>query len=403
MQSWAYPADEESPFTLTTDGNPCHFPFTYKGDTYTECTPVDNGNQPWCSLTASYEYYNSRGNCSTDTWILTHTPPGLGAIVPLSSDLSAIIFAVFYIIYICECRGCHTKKYLTNIIKDPRVFAGSIHETCTSLPASVCIAVSCSHQETTHSTDSDGNRTSSTKTVVTYSASLPLAWTGLSDTSDFAGMSLAEVEAAVQDWGQTNRALLEVDQTWSLTDTDGSLKRACTQAHAENRHRDTSCSVCVQDAKPQSFRACRSLQVHDMIGAVSLEAFWISSVLLLTIPFRVYFETWTGKVKLAYVKSMSGATLAAPTQPGVAAAMVAAQTQPVVAAAGQQQQGALPAPTVVAAVAVVVAPAPAPAMATDDATATASVAAPAGHHFCTSCGAKLETAAKFCSGCGTHM
>ena len=58
------------------------------------------------------------------------TPTYLGAIAPLSSDLSAIIFAVFYII-----RGCHTKKYLKNIIKDPRVFAGSIHETCNSLPA----------------------------------------------------------------------------------------------------------------------------------------------------------------------------------------------------------------------------------------------------------------------------
>jgi hypothetical protein len=54
-----------------------------------------------------------------------------------------------------------------------------------------------------------------------------------------------------------------------------------------------------------------------------------------------------------------------------------------------------------------VAVAPSPATAADDATATAtaSVAAPAGapgHHFCTSCGAKLETAVTFCSGCGIH-
>ena len=30
-------------------GTPCTFPFTYRGETYTSCTTVDNGGIPWCS------------------------------------------------------------------------------------------------------------------------------------------------------------------------------------------------------------------------------------------------------------------------------------------------------------------------------------------------------------------
>lgn len=34
----------------------CHFPFTYRGKAYTDCTTDgDNGNIPWCSLTPDYK------------------------------------------------------------------------------------------------------------------------------------------------------------------------------------------------------------------------------------------------------------------------------------------------------------------------------------------------------------
>ena len=37
------------------DTTNCVLPFTYKGNTYTNCTTDgDNGNRPWCSLTSDY-------------------------------------------------------------------------------------------------------------------------------------------------------------------------------------------------------------------------------------------------------------------------------------------------------------------------------------------------------------
>eukprot|EP01046_Picozoa_sp_COSAG06_P048156 COSAG06_NODE_7142_length_2614_cov_2.351889_2_plen_629_part_01 len=46
------------------EGSNCLFPFTYGGVQYNECTSVDNGNTPWCSLEDTYA--SLWGNCVCD-------------------------------------------------------------------------------------------------------------------------------------------------------------------------------------------------------------------------------------------------------------------------------------------------------------------------------------------------
>jgi len=48
----------------TTQGDPCHFPFEYRGVTYTECTRTFYG-RPWCSTTTDYGLDEKWGYCDT--------------------------------------------------------------------------------------------------------------------------------------------------------------------------------------------------------------------------------------------------------------------------------------------------------------------------------------------------
>jgi hypothetical protein len=135
-------------------------------------------------------------------------------------------------------------------------------------------------------------------------------------------MSLAEIQGEIHDWGKSSRVLIEVDATFKLLDADGSLATAVAQLYDANKHRDASCSVTVEDVKPKSFKALQSFQIHEMSRAMSRTAFWLAALFLLTIPYRVFFEARAGKVKLAYVKSVFGATVSTPqgvsdTSPGV--------------------------------------------------------------------------------------
>ena len=43
--------------TLTTAGDACTFPFTYKGTEYNECTSIANNGVPWCTTAKGW------GNC----------------------------------------------------------------------------------------------------------------------------------------------------------------------------------------------------------------------------------------------------------------------------------------------------------------------------------------------------
>ena len=49
---------------LTYDGLPCVFPFTYKGQVYTNCTREDTGSLFWCATAVSGPLVTSWGYCS---------------------------------------------------------------------------------------------------------------------------------------------------------------------------------------------------------------------------------------------------------------------------------------------------------------------------------------------------
>ncbi|XP_078356614.1 uncharacterized protein LOC144641477 isoform X2 [Oculina patagonica] len=66
----------------TKEGDCCHFPFEYKGETYCECTS-DNWVRPWCSLTPIYE--GLWGHCP-DNQPTTTPPVGTTTAPPTTSD-----------------------------------------------------------------------------------------------------------------------------------------------------------------------------------------------------------------------------------------------------------------------------------------------------------------------------
>ena len=57
---------------LTTKGDSCIFPFSYRGVEYTECTPVANNGVPWCYTTGG-GYGNCVGSCTPATTTTTAT------------------------------------------------------------------------------------------------------------------------------------------------------------------------------------------------------------------------------------------------------------------------------------------------------------------------------------------
>ena len=46
-------------------GARCHFPFVYRGTTYSECT-YSNANELWCSVTADYSQDEKWGYCRVE-------------------------------------------------------------------------------------------------------------------------------------------------------------------------------------------------------------------------------------------------------------------------------------------------------------------------------------------------
>ncbi|XP_078376434.1 uncharacterized protein LOC144659796 isoform X3 [Oculina patagonica] len=67
----------------TKEGDCCHFPFEYKGETYCKCTS-DNWVRPWCSLTPIYE--GMWGHCP-DNQPTTTPPVGKTTAPPTTSDI----------------------------------------------------------------------------------------------------------------------------------------------------------------------------------------------------------------------------------------------------------------------------------------------------------------------------
>jgi len=44
-------------------GQPCVFPFIYRGQTYHSCTTVDRGNKKWCAKTSNFDQGRIWGYC----------------------------------------------------------------------------------------------------------------------------------------------------------------------------------------------------------------------------------------------------------------------------------------------------------------------------------------------------
>ena len=52
--------------TLTTDGDACTFPFTYKGKEYFECTSIANNGVPWCGTSTAKGWGICEKSCEGD-------------------------------------------------------------------------------------------------------------------------------------------------------------------------------------------------------------------------------------------------------------------------------------------------------------------------------------------------
>ncbi|XP_068731030.1 uncharacterized protein [Montipora capricornis] len=73
-------------FGGTSNGNCCHFPFTYRGKIYTTCTTQDE-NRPWCATTFNHDIDKQWGYCGGDAPGSVSQPKT--AFSPCSSDCDA--------------------------------------------------------------------------------------------------------------------------------------------------------------------------------------------------------------------------------------------------------------------------------------------------------------------------
>lgn len=220
-----------------------------------------------------------------------------------------LMIVVPYMVYLNECRISKWRRYLQNMTADPTVFASYIVEVCAFAPEALTMHVSCSHTETTYSTDSDGKQTSSTHTVVTHASDHVCSYTRLEDTSDFSGMSLPEVQAASAHWSEeSSSSLLEIDSKWTVSSPDGSLDKVKADLHNRHKHLDQSCNVSIMKSEPACFKAEQCLKIHEAGPMLSIDAYWLFSIFLLTMPYRWYFERCSGTLSLEFQKSVHNLT-----------------------------------------------------------------------------------------------
>jgi hypothetical protein len=218
--------------------------------------------------------------------------------------LAGALFGILYLAYLYECWKCHTRNYLSNISHDAKELAVDIFETCSFKPTTILFRVTCSHQEA---------RKEDSVTVVSYSGDHACTWAECDDHSDFSGLEgwdLAGIQAAIQGLADSSkRPLIEIDSDWCVRSTDGSLEKARQDLLTSNRHRDVDIKVTMPPfAPPTTFKASRSISIRTLPCTISTSAFWFFSVLMLTVPYRIFFETYTGKVKIAFVKTFGGVT-----------------------------------------------------------------------------------------------
>jgi hypothetical protein len=220
-------------------------------------------------------------------------------------------FAVLYLLYVWELYNSDTRRRLSKIGEHASL-ASSVCDVCMFTPASIQLHVRCSYKDV---------RGDTAQTVVTHEADHPCKWGQWEDCGHFSGMARSAVQEVVASWCQAQRPLLLIDSTWAVRDADKTLAAAVRGLRAANSGlrggsiRPVSgaqtaptvvCEVALKDLRPTAFTARRSVRMHALPGGMSSVAFWCSSLLFLTVPYRVYFARRSRRVSIDFVKAVGG-------------------------------------------------------------------------------------------------
>ena len=218
-------------------------------------------------------------------------------------------FILWLLKYACSYCGCYcergrcdsTVQYLGHRKKAFQVETQLRH--CLVERPVVYFHVVCSHKETEYYTDSDGNRKSRTRTVVTYDAREPVLITSCRDVTVGKHRILGdngEASSALRD-----HRLTKVKLTQTLVPGPGLLaeKQRC---HDRNKHRDVHCNVTEQ----MTIRAFQPY-ILSYVSSPRFDASWTQTVLLTpacyllahallfpALPYRLWMCSITGKIKL---------------------------------------------------------------------------------------------------------
>ena len=202
-----------------------------------------------------------------------------------------------------ECSKCRTLSYLANETGVGEL-ANAVFDTCAfRCQHELTLTMRCYHEERVSDSTAHGSHKAA---VVTHHEIYPVMWGQLIDASHFTGMSLPEVTAAIAHWKSGSRALIQIDSEWILSDADGSLARLTAAMHGNKKHLDTQCKVTLSSSAPASFKANQTIQIGDLPTYIGVRGFWLTSCLMLTVSYRMLFETYTANVKITYKKNVTG-------------------------------------------------------------------------------------------------
>ena len=145
--------------------------------------------------------------------------------------------------------------------------------------------------------------------MVSHRSEHPIRWDSITDESDFSGCAEAEVQNAIVAWCASGKPLVAINSTWAITDGDGSLASIKTHLHETHKHLDKKCEVTLNPSKPAALKQSQLLQPGDVPFFINPVAFWIASLCLLTVPYRMLFGRYTGQVSISFAKAARGASL----------------------------------------------------------------------------------------------
>ena len=261
---------------------------------YVVITPMFDGGRRSPGLTPSY--------CRRIRFVTDKLVPPVGYQLDGITwfFLNVLPCLVFYGGYIWECSKSKTLSYLTNEVEFPDLIqkVDAMRKASPSLGIHVC----CSHTET-RTTGSGKDRRTETHTVVTYSNTEDFPYDACEDITrfDLAGMSASDLippEAGIE--------LVTVDLPRVLIMNDIMLENydvRMGQSYEHNKHRDSQCDVHCTQTWPSHQDEFMLMLKKDFL--ISVPAFWLCSILGLSLPYRVFFQCKTGVMVLPIRKKVS--------------------------------------------------------------------------------------------------